>query len=514
MYKILLILTMIFAGPILADAAPACQSGWEATDVACYTSVDTRWDTTWSTEKTCTVSCHDTTECRKLPTRLFYGGNNCGRCGAGYSCSIHVWCSDSCHPEYGQIGTQYCTNNGGCPSCPTSTYTTGSSGGSKGGSLTYTCHYKKVSEWSDCSAGFQTATDFEWSTVEQSTECDSDTLATRQTCAMCGEEKCKSTTEAPADDLCAASNVASVPSFNAGENEWSWTCAADDGSVDCSTPCDIDGKCAMNNPGAQGEYAWNATAFRGDLCDGGTPTISSDFDTVLPMPDTEENPATVSWGCNHIGVGVSTAATACSASRLAPKPGVCGVDDGGSFSEESDINQQCCNPNSNPPCTNDDTFASIISQNGKEWSWTCNGSRNNGTDSVSCDATCIPEIDVDVSPNPFPLTSDGVTVEVTVTKTGACAGAYTCTVDGQSPDANNKITLDNVTSARDVVVICDGVEAYREHISGYCTARECNAQGTCQATPVISSYLGDNRCSSTCSSNADCTTGRIIETRP
>ncbi len=49
-------------------------------------------------------------------------------------------------------------------------------------------------------------------------------------------------------------------------------------------------------------------------------------------------------------------------------------------------------------------------------------------------------------------------------------------------------------------------------ISTMCTSRECNAQGTCQATPQVSDTA--NGCTSTCNSNADCSTGRIIETRP
>ncbi len=49
-------------------------------------------------------------------------------------------------------------------------------------------------------------------------------------------------------------------------------------------------------------------------------------------------------------------------------------------------------------------------------------------------------------------------------------------------------------------------------VNTMCTARECNTQGTCQATP----QAGDSpdACTSTCNSNADCSRGRIIETRP
>ncbi len=49
-------------------------------------------------------------------------------------------------------------------------------------------------------------------------------------------------------------------------------------------------------------------------------------------------------------------------------------------------------------------------------------------------------------------------------------------------------------------------------ISTMCTQRDCNVHGTCQATPMTASNL--NQCSSTCNSNADCSSGRLIETRP
>ncbi|MEA3323193.1 MAG: thrombospondin type-1 domain-containing protein [Patescibacteria group bacterium] len=47
-----------------------------------------------------------------------------------------------------------------------------------------------------------------------------------------------------------------------------------------------------------------------------------------------------------------------------------------------------------------------------------------------------------------------------------------------------------------------------------CTSKECNAQGTCQGTPVLADALSDSQCSSTCNSNADCSSGRLIETKP
>ena len=45
-----------------------------------------------------------------------------------------------------------------------------------------------------------------------------------------------------------------------------------------------------------------------------------------------------------------------------------------------------------------------------------------------------------------------------------------------------------------------------------CTSHTCSAQGTCQKTPKET--RDPKNCSSACSSNADCSSGKLIETRP
>jgi hypothetical protein len=50
-------------------------------------------------------------------------------------------------------------------------------------------------------------------------------------------------------------------------------------------------------------------------------------------------------------------------------------------------------------------------------------------------------------------------------------------------------------------------------LNGYCIEKSCGANGTCQAMPKTGvTSLKD--CINTCNSNADCTSGRMIETKP
>ncbi|MEN8252472.1 MAG: hypothetical protein ABFQ53_02755, partial [Patescibacteria group bacterium] len=49
-------------------------------------------------------------------------------------------------------------------------------------------------------------------------------------------------------------------------------------------------------------------------------------------------------------------------------------------------------------------------------------------------------------------------------------------------------------------------------VKAMCTQKECNAQGSCQATPKEATNYSD--CKKTCNSDADCRKGRMIETKP
>jgi hypothetical protein len=52
-----------------------------------------------------------------------------------------------------------------------------------------------------------------------------------------------------------------------------------------------------------------------------------------------------------------------------------------------------------------------------------------------------------------------------------------------------------------------------QNIQTTCIEKICNAQGTCQTMPK-GNVKNIEDCSNTCNSNADCTNGRIIETKP
>ncbi len=55
---------------------------------------------------------------------------------------------------------------------------------------------------------------------------------------------------------------------------------------------------------------------------------------------------------------------------------------------------------------------------------------------------------------------------------------------------------------------------YDVNLQTMCMAKACNVQGTCQATPVAANLPNDAQCKSSCNSDADCSSGRMIETKP
>jgi hypothetical protein len=236
------------------------------------------------------------------------------------------------------------------------------------------------------------------------------------------------------------------------------------------------------------------------------------------MPEVDEPNSEVTWGCNGIGTGTSTQSDKCSATRTGPNPGICGPNNGKELSEKP-TDDLCYNPDKTTS-VDDNYLNGVVDLDKEEWIWTCNGSHNDFNKcpkqlSKDCKATCVPEIDATAKPNPFLLTEDGVTVEVTVEKKGDCAGAYTCTVDGNGL-TNNKYVFYDLKNPKNIVVTCtsgNNVTTKTISLNGYCIEKSCGANGTCQAMPKTGvTSLKD--CINTCNSNADCTSGRMIETKP
>jgi hypothetical protein len=283
-------------------------------------------------------------------------------------------------------------------------------------------------------------------------------------------------------------------------------------SVQVNIPLCVDGKC---NPGAMGEYTYEEEGFRLPLCaDGTVPVTPTGFH--FPTPG-----ETVSWGCNGIGPNAkNTEPTACSARRVCPTF-ACGASANEVVKDTKPDSALCSPANAliNPPGV---TFGT----DGR-WNWDCKYADAGQCEGAKCSApSCIantpptlqPYVYFDGNGEPSPAT-------MTVTCPRIC-----CDVAG----AKGSVTVCNGTPGQ--IPVYPGARVYNMScwyddngdgkkddndtstvnktgsVSTMCAARSCNNQGQCQATPQVANSPSD--CASSCSSDADCTTGRMIETRP
>lgn len=288
-------------------------------------------------------------------------------------------------------------------------------------------------------------------------------------------------------------------------------------SVQVSVPLCVDGKC---NPGAMGDYIYADKKFRLPLCaDGTTPVKPVGFH--YPEPG-----ETVSWGCNGIGPNAkNTEPNACSARRVCPTF-ACGT--AGTSNAVRDtkptVKDGLCVPADaliNQPGV---TFG----QDGR-WSWGCKYADADQCQGATCSApSCIVNNPPTLQPYVY---FDGNGKPSPTTMTVSCPNIC-CDIAG----AEGSVTVCNGTpgqipvfaGARDYTMSCwydddnDGKKDENDtgasivsktgRVSTMCAARSCNNQGQCQATPQEANSPSD--CASSCSSDADCTTGRMIETRP
>ncbi|MFA5986907.1 MAG: hypothetical protein WC819_06195 [Parcubacteria group bacterium] len=333
-----------------------------------------------------------------------------------------------------------------------------------------------------------------------------------RTCGVCGPADGVAVGTAPTVGLCAYGTASPVPPSLSG-NTWTWTCKGSDNSTtaedaSCSAPFRIDGVCSS---AATGTYTISETAYRGALCSSGTPTETPIFPTYGQ---------TVTWGCNGIGTGTSTSPTACSATRERPASS-CGPDNN-VFSNTIPTDPGLCGTDSTPSTVTFDTAGN--------WHWTCTHTSPAAIpQSVDCQApSCLATMPIDLQPYVY-FGTDGTpnNAIATVTCPNVC-----CIIDS----SNGAITVCNGTTGE--IPVFPGSHSYPaecwfddDHdrtndgidepkvsynpgrtISTMCTARSCNSQGTCQSTPEVTNSA--DSCTSTCNSDADCTTGRMIETRP
>lgn len=296
----------------------------------------------------------------------------------------------------------------------------------------------------------------------------------------------------------------------------SWTCSNDATGVVTTPPCtakrDLPPKCECNSAVENTLFNYKVSMPTGQLCIGGTPSPAN---PLFPG----QYGGTVTWTCG--GADCTGEADNCSANRGNPVDCKCGDANG---------KDNLTGPPSSDLCAVGDT-SSVSGTN--TWDWTCGtGYSADGVGGLCltqaiCEAECL---DVDLIAPEYAYVGDGETKEIDayiqITGNMSYASEIICSIDGTSVNFTGnksdvvKIPITQSTTIRSscrIRVDCgnSGNGDYKEYIldkgiNALCMQRSCNAQGSCQATPQNAA----SGCTSTCNSDADCSRGRMIETRP
>lgn len=223
----------------------------------------------------------------------------------------------------------------------------------------------------------------------------------------------------------------------------------------------------------------------------------------------------------------------------------------GSNNEIEDDDAACSVPNNAPGICNPSLDGMILTQKPQEtkalctsgiykegsltgpaigpWTWTCDPIGKENSD--ICNATCL-ALTLDAPEFVYLKEDDNkITAKVRVEGYDNINEITKCTVNGDdavtfssNDGVSDPFTVDVTGASTEISVTCDisgpcnsGAENSEQYtvskdVKSMCVARSCNSQGTCQAVPQPADSVDD--CTSTCSSDADCSTGRMIETRP
>lgn len=164
------------------------------------------------------------------------------------------------------------------------------------------------------------------------------------------------------------------------------------------------------------------------------------------------------------------------------------------------------------------------------WEWDCvNNNAQDGQKIVHCAApTCLTNLPIDLQRYVY-FDTDGNPNQATINV--YCSGANVCcSIDGQNISIEGEQKNFICTGQSGEISVNGGGQLFDARcwfddgddepkvqyndlpVGTMCTARSCNGQGSCQSTPQIATDITD--CTNSCNSDADCSSGRMIETRP
>lgn len=337
------------------------------------------------------------------------------------------------------------------------------------------------------------------------------------------------TATSPSTPLCSAgTEPVVVPEFSGYgvASEVTWTCSGIGGGTDspvCRAQRMPPPECACNSAINGQIFNYLQTSWPGALCSEGS--------IVGTVPDFPSIGSSVSWQCG--GPTCSNGPVDCSASRSNPPECLCGP---------ADQSVQQSMPTGADACTVGDQ--AVVSSSGG-FEWTC-GTENSAdgpfglcTSQKTCTEDCI-EANLDVPSSIYlnnddegtfkarvrisqPQNVDGGTCDITVNGTTQVVTVtsgqeYTPYTDDDFVYTGSEAT---VSAVCDLEIDCGNIGSPSSRtitlgdrsVRSVCAERSCNSQGTCQITPR-SGISSSSECSSTCTSNSDCSKGRMIETRP
>lgn len=347
------------------------------------------------------------------------------------------------------------------------------------------------------------------------------------------------TATGPSTPLCSAGTVpTTTPLFPAGkygvDSEVTWTCGGTGGGSDssvCRAQRQAPPACTCD-PGTNDQvFSYLQTSWPAAFCAAGSVVGAEPSFPISGGPS-------VTWQCG--GPTCSGDVANCSASRGTPLPCECGTGN-------TEILENT--PSGSVACKIGNTENMNTVSSG--WTWNCGadydagdvplGANNGRCENPSiCSASCV-GVDID-APTAIYLKKNGNKIDVKVrienhqkVLGGTCSitlnGGQEETIDAKTETVNGSntrtIQFDYPESGATIAVSCDlsvdcdgdgsGTDVTitdSQVVRSLCMQKSCNAQGSCQSTPVSATSYDDPNCSSTCNSDADCSRGRMIETRP
>jgi len=266
---------------------------------------------------------------------------------------------------------------------------------------------------------------------------------------------------------------------------------------------------------------------------------------LCPPNHTASDPQIVNnqwqWTCTHNVTGAIPPSVTCIAPIPGAKCGLAHTDDPNNITNTKPTANLCVKQNNSNVCSwPGNTLSDVSLQNDGWWHWQCKHAPQAYPQIVDCHApTCLANDPIKRT-SPV-IISDNMKTTISLNCPGDDGNKLCCKIHNTAPGADSEINICTGDPAEEVKIIegaenkfdakCwfsgngngdgngsgdgngDGNSVDKSFtVQTACIESQCTANGTCAKAPKMANSR--SQCKSTCNSNADCTSGRIIETRP